>query len=107
MKRQILTISIIPLLATAGFIGRATAQTKPFAAIRADLASFRLDGSNAEKTANKRLTFVILQYNEARLPCVVVDAAGSFSNNMPGSASISCGWSPQTIEALTNAPTVK
>jgi hypothetical protein len=90
------------------FVGRASAQAKPVVSIRADFARFNLDGSRLTQTASKRLMFVTLQYNDAKVPCVVVDTlAGTLSNENVGGASVSCGWSQQAIEVLTAAAPAK
>lgn len=82
-------------------IGFAIGQAKPTAAVNANIAWFRIDGSRLNQTATKRLSFVSLHYNEVRVPCILVDTlAGQLSNDTVGGASISCGWTPEAITAI-------
>ena len=77
---------------------RATAT----ASITNEIAWFTIAGSRLSHTAGKRLTFVALHYNDATVPCIVVDtAAGALSNDTVGGAAISCGWNDKAIGVLS------
>lgn len=102
-KKQLIVIGCALLFLGIQF-GLAQQRPKATVAINADIAWFRIDGSKLQGTADKRLTFVTMHYNEVSVPCVVVDSKTPGLNyNEAGSASISCGWSPEAIQALSAA----
>jgi len=100
MKRQlIIAATALALLGIGYGFGQ---QAKATVSINNDIAWFRLDGSRLSQTAPKRLAFVSLHYNDATVPCILVDtvAGGQLSNDNVGGASISCGWTPEAIATI-------
>lgn len=102
LRKFMFAASVILLSGVTAYIS--AQKAKPIVSANADIAWFRIDGSRLSSTAGKRLTFVTLHYNDVAVPCIVTDtSAGPLSNDTVGGSSISCGWSPEAIGALSSA----
>jgi len=102
MKRYISLITIgILLSALAGYAVGQQQKAKDTAAINV-LAWFTLNGNKFDYTASKRLTLVNLRFNDINVPCIIADTRGGglLTYDLAGNASVSCGWTPETIQAL-------
>lgn len=99
MKR---TLRIAACLALSGMLGYAFGQTqRAKVGVTADIATYTVTGARLSGIATKRLSFVNLRYNDTVVPCVVVDTnVSALSNDNVGGASVSCGWTPEAIQAI-------
>lgn len=89
------------LLLAGGFIGYAAArQSKPIVAINANIATYQIDGSSLKRLPQKNLSFVTLTYNNASIPCVIMDSQIGGQSFAPA---ISCAWPPEAIAAVDKA----
>lgn len=61
----------------------------------------RRRGSRLQAQTAKRITLMRLKYNDAVIPCLVMDARESQLSNTTMPPSISCAWTPQIVEAVT------
>lgn len=104
MKRSLIIILAVTVLVSTA-AGYALGQrAKASLAIQADIATYTINGSQVAGISTKKLTFVNLQYNDVQIPCVLADTlSGSqrFTADIVGSASISCGWTPEAIKAIS------
>lgn len=91
------------LIGGAGFaIGQ---RSQPVVSINPELAWYRMDGAALKGTTEKRLALATLRFNDVTIPCVVMDGKpGPLSRDLM-SPSLSCGWTPEIIAALTAANT--
>ena len=96
MKRALLLLVVF----AAGLTVATFAQKKPTVSIDAGLALYRIDGSRVSGQTAKRLTLMRLKYNDATIPCVVMDASESTLSNAVMPPSISCAWTPQIVDAV-------
>lgn len=107
MRTERITWIMIVIIIGSTAAGYALGQRgAPKVGIKADIATYTVNGSQVAGISTKKLTFVNLEYNDVSIPCVLADTlSGSqrFTADIIGGASISCGWTPEAIAAISAA----
>lgn len=95
-KRLAITAVVIMFSGLAGYVSGQKSQ--PTVSINPNIARYQLEGSKLRGEARKNLRFVNLGFNDAVIPCIVVDTLPQgLGDETIGNASISCGWTPESI----------
>lgn len=90
MTKSIFVFSLVGLVFV---IGTVFGQRQDKANVSIDTpATYTIQGSALNGVANKKLTLYVLHYNDASIPCIVVDAHKSALNSEPTGVAISCDW---------------